>query len=158
MNLVAQRHRECARRVEDGMTLAERLEAQGKQLGEREAANAAAIAHATERSQQIHARVRAGLDGFHAGCKAGGAPRLVVDLSPPRVDDKHLHAVQFDLSRGRYRMIVTVKSKGEVTLVGPFKAGKQEGPCRSIPLADDAAIDEGLGEVLSDFLAEAFKP
>ena len=55
-------------------------------------------------------------------------------------------------------MIVTVKSKGEVTLVGPFKAGKQEGPCRSIALDDDPAIDESLSLVLGEFLELAFAP
>ena len=140
------------------MSLADQLETLGRALGERELAHAAAIEHATQRSKEIHAKVQAGLDGFHSGCREGGAPQLLVDLSTSRTDDKHLHSVQFDLSRGRFRMIVTVKSKGEVTLVGPFKAGKQEGPCRSIPLDDDVAIDLGLSEVLAGFLADAFAP
>ena len=66
--------------------------------------------------------------------------------------------MQFDLARGRHRVIVTVKIVGEVTIVGPFKAGKPEGPCKSIALADDEAIDTALSLVLSDFLEAAFAP
>ena len=46
-------------------------------------------------------------------------------------------AVEFELVRGRHCAIVTAKSRGEVTLVGPFHKGKNEGPCRSLPF--DAA-------------------
>jgi hypothetical protein len=48
-----------------------------------------------------------------------------------RTDDKHLRSVEFELSRGRYRAIVTAKSRGDVTFVGPFRTGKTEGPARA---------------------------
>lgn len=140
------------------MSLANQLKEQGQKLGEREAGHRIAIERVAERSREIYARVREGLDGFHAGCSAAGAEQLVVELSEPRIDDKHLHSVQFDLARGRHRLIVTVKTKGKVTLVGPFKTGKQEGPCRSIALDDDAEIDLALAEVLNVFIEEAFTP
>lgn len=140
------------------MALAEQLEQMGKRLAERETAQAEKLAHAHARAAEIHERVRVGLEGFHRGSQQAGAAHLRVELSPPRTDDKHLHSVQFDLARGRHRLIVTVKSKGEVTLVGPFKTGKQEGPCNSIALDDDPAIDAGLAEVLAEFLEVAFAP
>ena len=84
--------------------------------------------------------------------------QLAVQVSDPRVDDKHLHAVQFDITRGRHQVIVTAKCKGVVTLVGPFKQGDEEGPCRRIDLEDDAAIEAGLEVVLLAFLEAAFAP
>ncbi|MBW2291881.1 MAG: hypothetical protein JRG89_10620 [Deltaproteobacteria bacterium] len=140
------------------MALAEQLEQMGKQLAERETTHAAKLAQIHQRAVELHERVRVGLEGFHRGSREAGAPHLAVELSAPRIDDKHLHSVQFDLARGRHRVIVTLKSKGEVTLVGPFKAGKQEGPCNSIALDDDPAIDAGLAEVLAEFLEVAFAP
>jgi hypothetical protein len=140
------------------MILAEQLEQTGKRLGERETAEAEKLAHIRLRAAELHERVRLGLEGFYRGSREAGAAHFAVELSPPRIDDKHLHSVQFDLSRGRHRLIVTLKSKGEVTLVGPFKHGKQEGPCNSIALDDDAAIDAGLSEVLDKFLEAAFAP
>jgi hypothetical protein len=86
------------------------------------------------------------------------APQLTVSLSEPRVDDKHLHAVQFELARGRHRAIVTVKSRGEVTLVGPFRSGKTEGPCRSFPTQAEDEIQAALGDFLVEFIEEAASP
>jgi hypothetical protein len=140
------------------VALSEQLEQLGKRLAERESSHASELEHMKQRAIELHERVRAGLEGFHRGSRDAGAAHLSVELSAPRIDDKHLHSVQFDLARGRHRLIVTVKSKGEVTLVGPFKAGKQEGPCNSIALDDDPAIDAGLASALAKFLEAGFAP
>ncbi len=140
------------------MALAEQLEQMGKRLAERETPHASKLAQTHQRAVELHERVRVGLEAFHRGSREAGAPHLLVELSSPRIDDKHLHSVQFDIARGCHRVIVTVKSKGEVTLVGPFKSGQQEGPCNSIALDDDPAIDAGLAEVLAEFLEVAFVP
>ena len=140
------------------MALADQLEQMGKRLAERETAHAAKLEQVRQRAVELHERVRVGLEGFHRGSREAGAPHLSVELSPPRIDDKHIHSFQFDLARGRHRVLVTVKSKGKVTLVGPFRTGKQEGPCNSFALDDDAAIDAGLAEVLAEFLEVAFEP
>lgn len=110
----------------------------------------------------LHARVAAAIEHFNS-LVADAAPQLGVSLSEPRSDDKHLHATQFDLERGRYRAIVTVKSKGEVTLVGPFRLGKAEGPCRSFtfsgaPDVVGADLEDALGDFLENFLEEAATP
>ena len=85
-------------------------------------------------------------------------PYLRIEVSPPRIDDKHLHAVEFNLERGRHRAVITVKSKEEVTLVGPFRAGKKEGPCRRFPVDADAEIENALSDFLERFLEEAASP
>ncbi|MFT5443416.1 MAG: hypothetical protein ACI8W3_002465 [Myxococcota bacterium] len=140
------------------MALVDELKAIGKRLGEREAKQASRREELYVHAHALHARVREGLEGFSSAGKEAGADHLVVELSTPRIDEKHLHAVQFDVARGRHCLIVTVKPKGEVTLVGPFKTGKPEGPCRSLALDDEAGVEAGLSEVLAEFLEAAFAP
>jgi hypothetical protein len=53
---------------------------------------------------------------------------------------------------------VTVKSRGEVTLVGPFRSGKEEGPCRSFPMDAELEISAALGDFLERFLDQAATP
>lgn len=136
----------------------QRLEAAGRRLGGREAEHAGALAEAHSRAEKLRARVADALAGFHAGARAAGAPHLAVELSEIRVDDKHVRAVQFELARGRHRAVVTVKSRGEVTLVGPFKAGKNEGPCATFPLQAEQEIARALGDFLERFLEDAAAP
>jgi hypothetical protein len=142
----------------DAPALRERLAAVGSRLASRESAEAEALAAARERAERLHALVAEGLSGYHGAVRAAGAPQLAVELSEPRADDKHLRSVQFDLRRGRHVAIVTVKSKGEVTLVGPFRSGKNEGPCLSFPFGAEAELEKALPEFLERFLEEAATP
>jgi hypothetical protein len=81
-----------------------------------------------------------------------------VEVGELRVDDKHLRAMEFELRRGRHRAIVTAKSRGEVTLVGPFRAGKAEGPCKSFPFEAPEELRRALGDFLERFVEEAATP
>ena len=54
--------------------------------------------------------------------------------------------------------MVTVKSRGEATLVGPFHVGKTEGPCKSFPFAAEDELRKALGDFLERFLTEAATP
>jgi hypothetical protein len=135
-----------------------RLEAVGRSLGEREAAHRQGLDRAHAEAAKLRAEVAQALDRFHAAAAAAGAPHLRIELSEPRVDDKHLRAVEFDLSRGRHRALVVAKAKGEVTLVGPFRAGKTEGPCLSFPFHAEAELRNALAEFLERFAEEAATP
>jgi hypothetical protein len=141
-----------------GAELRCRLRALGRELAERELAHAEGLRRAREAAERLHATVADALGAFHEAVRAAGAPQLEVDLGPPRTDDKHLRAVQFDLRRGRHAAIVTVKSRGEVTLVGPFRQGKDEGGCKTFPIDAEGEIESALGELLARFLAEAATP
>jgi hypothetical protein len=145
-------HSELAQR------LRERLRALGRDLGEREAPHREALEEAQRRAESLHEAVRVALDGFHEAAAETGAARLRLELSPPRLDDKHAHSVQFDLHRGRCRAIVTFKSRGDVTLVGPFQAGKKEGPCTTLPWDAAAEIEKELAGFLERFIEEAAAP
>ena len=109
-------------------------------------------------AEKLRARVSDALGRFHQAAAAAGAPQLEPVVSDTRADDKHLRAVQFDVARGRYRAIVTVKARGEVTLVGPFRAGKDEGPCRTFPIDSESEIEGALASFLERFLEEAATP
>lgn len=139
------------------MALEDSLSELGRQLVAREKEHAADLEQAFGEARKWHARTASGLEGFHAQVMAE-APHLAVELGEPRVDDKHLHAVQFDLRRGRHRAIITVKIRGEITLVGPFREGKQEGPCRSFPTSAEAEIGAALEEFTHAFIREAAAP
>jgi len=138
--------------------LRDRLTALGRELAERESAHAEGLSRARAVAEWLHAIVADAIEAFHEAAHAAGARQLQIELSAPRPDDKHLRAVQFDLRRGRHSAIVTVKSRGDVTLVGPFRQGKDEGGCKTFPIDAEAEIQAALGEFLTRFLAEAATP
>ena len=138
--------------------LAARLENLGRSLGERELEHRPALGEARACAEKLRDRVREALDRFHRAAAGAGAPHLRVELSETRINDKHVRAVEFELSRGRYRAIVTAKSRGDVTLVGPFRTGKVEGPCASFPFDAGDELDAALGDFLARFLEEAATP
>lgn len=139
------------------MSLNDRVEALARDLAEREHNHVKEIETAQYKAAELHRKVAAAIDRFNT-VVGESAPYLQVAVSAPRVDDKHLHAVEFDLERGRHRAIVTVKSKGEVTLVGPFRFGKPEGPCRSFEFRAEAELEDAIGDFVTRFLEEAAAP
>lgn len=139
-------------------SLRDRMRALGQELAAREAEHRAALDEARQRAAALRAEVAEALAGWRDAVSAAGAPQLAVALGELRPDEKHVRAVEFDLARGRHRAVVTVKSRGEVTLVGPFHAGKTEGPCKSFPFAAEDEIRKALGDFLERFLTEAATP
>ena len=139
------------------MSLDQRMEALARSVVNRQERHAEDLAGARAQANRLHERVAAAIARFNE-VVAPAMPDLEVTVTPPRIDDKHLHALEFDLERGRHRAIVTIKSKGEVTLVGPFRLGKNEGPCRSFPFSEEAELTDALGEFLERFLEEATAP
>ena len=139
------------------MSLNDRVEALARDLAQREKKQVEAIEKAQYKAAELHRQIAAAIDRFNA-VVGESVPYLEIAVSPPRVDDKHLHAVEFDLERGRHRAIVTVKAKGEVTLVGPFRSGKTEGPCRSFAFAAEEELADAMGDFLENFLEAAAAP
>jgi hypothetical protein len=138
------------------MNLRDRMRALGQELAAREAEHRAGLEAAREKAAGLRAEVAAALEGWREGI--GTAPQLAVALGELRPDEKHVRAIEFDLTRGRHRAVITVKARGEVTLVGPFHAGKIEGPCKSFPFDAEAEIRKALGDFLERFLTEAATP
>jgi hypothetical protein len=140
------------------LDLGARLEALGRSLGEREAPHRQGLEQARACAERLRSCTAAALERFHAAAEEAGIPQLRIELSEIRLDDKHLRAVEFDLTRGRYKAIVTAKARGDVTLVGPFHRGKAEGPCRSFPIGAEAELRDALGAFLERFVEEAAAP
>lgn len=138
--------------------LAARLESLGRSLGERELAHRQGLEQARTQVERLREQVAQAFERFHAAAEGAGAPHLRIEVSPVRVDDKHLRSVEFELQRGRHRAIVTAKSRGEVTLVGPFRVGKPEGPCLSFPFEAQDELMAALGSFLERFAEEAASP
>ncbi len=134
----------------------------GQRIAEREAPQVEALAQARVRAQELHRAVAAGLKSFCDALQAsgdGGLKQLAdIELGAPRLDQKHVRAIEFELRRGRVCAIVTVKSRAEVALVGPFRSGKAEGPCKRFPFAAKAEIETALADFLEAFLEEAMTP
>ncbi len=140
------------------LDLRDRLAAAGTLLGAREASHRAGLDEARQRCDALRVLVLDALDSFHAAAAAAGAPHLRVDVTPVRLDEKHVRAIEFEVRRGRHAAVVTVKSRGDVTLVGPFRTGKTEGPCRTFPWDAKDDICNALGDFLLRFLEEAATP
>jgi hypothetical protein len=138
--------------------LDDRFESLGRSLGAREQEHAEEVARAQAQIEHLHSAVSAALDDFARGVRSAGASHLEVELSDVRTDDKHVRAVEFELVRGRHCAIVTAKSRGEVTLVGPFRKGKDEGPCRSFPFGSESEIRAAVADFLEKFLEAAATP
>ena len=139
------------------MSLKERIEAIAHHVADREGAHLENMIVARAKAEALHGYVADAIGRFNE-ILVESVPYLRIEVSPPRVDDKHLHAIEFNLERGRHRAVVTVKSKGEVTFVGPFRSGKKEGPCRSFPLREAEEIEDALGDFVERFLEAATSP
>jgi hypothetical protein len=144
-----------SRDSEAGFDFLDRFERLGRALGEREREHASELEAARAFAEKLRAAVASALDDFH---RAAGSPQLAVDLSDVRPNEKHIRSVEFELSRGRHRALVTAKSKGEVTLVGPFQTGKDEGPCNRLPFDAGPKLRDALGDFLQQFLEAAAAP
>jgi hypothetical protein len=138
--------------------LCERLAAKGRALGERESPYRAALDAARVRCEALHRQACAALEAFRDATDRAGAPHLALELSAPRLDDKHVRAVEFEVRRGRHVGLVVVKARGDVTFVGPFRTGGVEGPCHSLPADDPGAVERALGEFLEQVAEEAATP
>lgn len=141
-----------------GTDLREKLAALGSELGAREADHAQSLEQARQTVQDLHEAVVDAVEGFHDSASAAGAPHLRIEVTEPALDQKHVRAMEFEVRRGRTVGILTVKARGELTLVGPFRRGKTEGPCRSIALGEDGELATALVDFLGRVVEEASAP
>lgn len=130
----------------------------GEALAEREAEHAQALEQAWSEARRLRVLVADAVEALHSALADRGLPHLRVTVGEPRLDDKHIRAVQFELIRGRTVALVSVKSRGEVTLVGPFRAGKTEGPCETVPWEHASTLEIAMADFLERFLEQAMTP
>ena len=90
---------------------------------------------------------------FVAAADAAGAPHLaIIAITAVEPDDKSIRAFQFKIRRGRYEAVVVSKDRGEVMMVGPYKRGRDEGPCNPIHHEGGEPDRERLAEQLETLL------
>ncbi len=135
-----------------------RLAALGAELGAREAQHRDQLEEARGTADRLHKSVVDAVEGFHEAAAGAGSPHLRLEVSEPELDQKHVRAIEFEVRRGRIVGIVTVKARGDVTLVGPFRRGKNEGPCRSIGVHEREELDRALEEFIGNVAEEAASP
>ena len=97
------------------------------------------------------------VEAFRERAAEIGAPYLGhLEVSPVEPDEKHVSCVQFRVSRGRLELlcIAIADGAGKVRLVGPFKRGKEEGPCAEAPLRG-AEVEKALEDRIEQLVREA---
>lgn len=97
------------------------------------------------------------VESFRERAAEIGAPYLGnLEVSPVEPDEKHVSCVQFRVSRGRLELlcIAIAEGAGKVRLVGPFKRGKQEGPCAEAPLRG-SEVEKALEDRIEQLVREA---
>ncbi len=137
-------------------SLADRLARLGQQLARREAEHRLALEQAWKRAEELHAELAGALSAYAEAI--ADAPQLAVELGPVRSDEKHVRSVEFELRHGRTRGLFVVKSRGELTLVGPFRTGKTEGPCQRLSWEAEEERAEAVARFVERFLEEAATP
>ncbi len=113
----------------------DRFEALARELGARDRELAPALADARAAAVELRRHAERAVATFCAAARAQGAEHLTqLHIGPVEPDEKHVDCVQLKLARGRHELVCVANSDGRVTLVGPFRRGKQEGPCADFAL------------------------
>ncbi len=97
------------------------------------------------------------IEAFRERAAEIGAPYLGnLEVSSVEPDEKHVDCVQFRIARGRIELlcIAIAEGAGKVRLVGPFKRGKQEGPCADLPLRGPEVV-KALEDCIEQLVREA---
>jgi hypothetical protein len=80
-----------------------------------------------------------------------------LETSPLEPDEKHVDCLQFKVRRGRWEIVLVAKARPgddpKVTLVGPYKKGKQETPCHDHALAGEA-VESALDQLIEALIRE----
>jgi hypothetical protein len=125
-----------------------RFEALARELAERDRALAAPLATARSAAVELRRHAEHAVATFCAAARAQGAEHLTeLRVGPVEPDEKHVDCIQLRIARGRHELVCVADSGGRMTLVGPFRRGKQEGPCADFPLRGPellAGFDERL--------------
>jgi hypothetical protein len=116
---------------------AQRFRKLAEELAQRDPGLAARLERAREAARALRDSACEAIEAFRKRASELGAPHLGnVEVSVVEPDEKHLDAVQFKVTRGRLEVICVAIARGDgkLRVVGPFKRGKDEGPCAEAPL------------------------
>jgi hypothetical protein len=132
-----------------------RFEELAAELCARDRDLAVALRHAREHLGALREQARTQVAAFVAAVHREGSHHLAdLAVGPLEPDEKHVDCLQFKVRRGRWEIVAVAKPKGTVTLVGPYRLGKPERPCRDHTLPSEEA-QGGLAELLLALIREA---
>ncbi len=134
----------------------ERFEKLAGELAERDRDLPARLRDATAAAEELRAHAVACIEAFRARARAHGAQHLTdIAVGAVGTDRKHVDCASFTVARGRWESVCVAKPepKAVVTLVGPFRAGKPEQPCRDVPLRGEETL-LGLEDLLLALLEQ----
>jgi hypothetical protein len=127
------------------------------ELAERDPALGMRLRDARSAASELRDSAFGAVEAFRQRASENGAPYLGnIEVSRVEPDEKHIDAVQFRIARGRFELlcIAIARGEGKVRVVGPFKRGKEEGPCAEAPLRG-AEVENLLEERLAALVREA---
>jgi hypothetical protein len=130
--------------------LAEELAARDPGLSQR-------LRQARDAARALRELAFGAVEAFRQRASEIGAPYLGnLEVSAVEPDEKHVDAVQFRISRGRWELlcVAIARADGKLRVVGPFKRGKEEGPCAEAPLSGPE-VEKLLEERLYALVREA---
>jgi len=136
---------------------AQRFRKLAEELAERDPSLAARLRHVRDAARVLRDSAFEAVEAFRQRASEIGAPYLGnIEVSPVEPDEKHQDAVQFRISRGRLEVICVAIARGEgkMRVVGPFKRGKEEGPCAEAALRG-AEVETLLEERIAALVREA---
>lgn len=136
---------------------AQRFRKLAEEIAERDPGLAVRLRDAREAARALRDSAFEAVEAFRQRASEIGAPYLgYIDVSQVEPDEKHVDAVQFRVTRGRFEVICVAIARGEgkMRVVGPFKRGKEEGPCAEAPLRG-SEVESLLEERLAELVREA---
>jgi hypothetical protein len=136
---------------------AQRFRKLAEELAQRDPGLSQRLRDARDAARSLRDAAFDALEAFRQRASEIGAPYLGnIEVSPVEPDEKHVDAVQFRISRGRIELLCVAIARGEgkMRVVGPFKRGKDEGPCAEAGLRG-AEVEKLLEERVDALLREA---
>ncbi|HTO68684.1 MAG TPA: hypothetical protein VMR31_02395 [Myxococcota bacterium] len=135
---------------------AQRFRKLAEELAGRDPELAQRLRRARQAASALRELAAGAVEAFRLRAAEVGAPYLTgFEVTTVEPDEKHVDAVQFKISRGRWELlcIAIARTDGKVRVVGPFKRGGQEGPCAEAGLSGPEAallLEERLEELVRE--------
>ncbi|MEE8558248.1 MAG: hypothetical protein V3T14_10225 [Myxococcota bacterium] len=115
------------------------------------------IATLWDACERLRSVAAAAVEAFAETARSRGTPHLAdLVVDPVEPDEKHVDCLQVRVRRGRWEGLLLAKSKGKVTLVGPFRRGDPEKPCRDFALTG-AEVEMGVEDLVEELIRRAME-
>ena len=127
------------------------------ELASRDPGLTARLRDVRDAARELREQAFEAVEAFRERAAEIGAPYLGnLEVSPVEPDEKHVDCVQFRVARGRIELlcIAIAEGTGKMRLVGPFKRGKEEGPCADAPLRGPEVV-KALEDRIEQLVREA---